>query len=171
MLPEQTVVAPDGAAAQQLVPQRVLAQLMSQAELEHVALPLAGTGHLLPQLEQFKGSLARLTQALPQRVFVPQSTTQAPFSQSCPVEHLLVHEPQYCVEVLRSTSPLQAVQALLVQVWLPVPQLPQLCLSPVMQATHWPVLGRHWAVVPVHVVWLVQAPLLEHSRGVAPTHP
>ena len=172
VLPEQTVVAPDGAAAQQLVPQRVLVQLMSQADDAHTPLPLdAGGGHTLPQVEQFYASLVRLTQAVPQRVFVPQSTTQALFSQSCPVAHLVLHEPQYCVLVLRSTAPVQVPQALLLQVWLPVLQLPQLCVAPFMQATQRPELGKHWGVAPVQVVWLVQAPLVEQRRGVAPTQP
>jgi len=67
---------------------------MSQADDAHTALPLVGTGHFMPQAEQFDASLVRSTQAVPQRVFVPQSTTQAPFSHSCPVEHLVPHEPQ-----------------------------------------------------------------------------
>lgn len=81
------------------------------------------------------------------------------------------HEPQFCVLVLRSTAPLQVPQALLAQVWLPLLQLPQFCVAPFRQATHWPELARHWGVLPEQVVWLVQAPLLEQSRGVAPTQP
>jgi hypothetical protein len=83
LLPEQPAVAPAGVAAQQLVPQRVFEQAMSQPEAVHTALPLdAGGLHLVPQAKQFDVSVARLTQAVPQRVLVPQSTTHAPFSQS-----------------------------------------------------------------------------------------
>ena len=82
VLLEQLVCASCGAAAQQLVPQRVLLQLMSQPEEPHTAVPLeAGGVHLVPQLLQFCVSVARFTQAVPQRV-VPgmplQSITQAP---------------------------------------------------------------------------------------------
>lgn len=79
--------------------------------------------------------------------------------------------PQYCVEVLRSTAPRQLPQALLLQVCVPVLQLPQLRVLLPEQATHCPVLGRHSGVLPVQLVWFVQAPLAEHRRGVAPTHP
>jgi len=82
VLPEQPADEPVGVGPQQLVPQRVFVQLMSQPVAAHTAVPLAGTLHLLPQVRQFNGSVARLTQELVQRVLVPQSTTQAPFSQS-----------------------------------------------------------------------------------------
>ena len=83
VLPEQPAVEPGGAVAQQLVPQRILVQLMSQPVAVHTALPLAAGGsHLVPHARQFCVSVARLTQALLQRVLFPQSTTQEPFSQS-----------------------------------------------------------------------------------------
>jgi len=50
-------------------------------------------------------------------------------------------------------------------------QLPQLRVAVPKHATHFPVLGKHSGVVPVQPVWLVQAPLAEHRRGVAPTQP
>ena len=86
--------------------------------------------------------------------------------------HIVVQLPQYCLEVLRSTAPTQPPQALLLQVWVPVLQLPQLRVAPFRQATHVPVLGKHSGVaVPVQLVWFVQLPLAEHRRGVPPTQP
>lgn len=172
VLPEQPAVEPLGVAVQQLVPQRVFVQLMSQPVAVHTALPLAAGGlHLVPHIRQFDVSVARLTQLVPQRVLVPQSTTQDPFSQSWLAEHEVVQLPQYCLEVLRSTAPTQAPQALLLQVCVPVLQLPQLRVAVPKHATHWPVLGKHSGVVPVQLVWFVHAPLVEHRRGVAPTQP
>jgi hypothetical protein len=61
VLPEQLAAARAGVASQQLVPQRVLVQLMSQPELVQTALPFAAGGlHLLPQLKQFDVSVDRL---------------------------------------------------------------------------------------------------------------
>ena len=83
LLPEQPAVAPAGVGPQQLVPQRVLEQLISQPDAVHTALPLeAGGLHLVPQARQFDVSVARLTQAPPHRVFVPQSIRHEPFSQT-----------------------------------------------------------------------------------------
>jgi hypothetical protein len=64
----------------------------------------------------------------------------------------------------------QVPQALLLHVCVPVLQLPQLRVAPSKQATHWPVLGRHWGVLPEQLFWFVQTPSLEHKRGVEPTH-
>lgn len=82
VLVEQLAWASAGVAAQQLVPQRVSLQLMSQPDEPHTAEPFeAGGLHLVPQLLQFDVSVARFTQEVPQRV-VPgmplQSITQAP---------------------------------------------------------------------------------------------
>jgi hypothetical protein len=83
VLPEQPGVEPVGPVPQQLVPQRVLVQLMSQPVVLHTAVPLdAGGSHLLLQVKQFDRSVAKLTQVLPQRDSAPQFTTQLPFSQS-----------------------------------------------------------------------------------------
>jgi hypothetical protein len=80
--PEQPAVERAGVASQQLVPQRVFVQLMSQVELEHTAVPLAGGGlHRFPQFPQFEGSFVRFTHVVPQRLRVPQLTTHEPFSQ------------------------------------------------------------------------------------------
>lgn len=69
VFPEQLAVERAGVASQQLVPQRVLLQLMSQPEPPQTALPLAAGGlHLLPQLKQFEVSVDRLTHEVPQRV-------------------------------------------------------------------------------------------------------
>lgn len=171
VFPEQPAVERAGAASQQLVPQRVLVQLMSQPEPVQTALPLAEGGlHLVPQLRQFEVSVARFTQELPQRVLLPQSTTQVPFSHSWLAEQDVLQEPQYCDEVFRSTAPLQLPHWLLLHVCVPVLQLPQLRESPVVHATHWPELGRHTGVLPEQLVWFVQLPSVPHRRGVTPTH-
>jgi hypothetical protein len=83
VFPEQPALERAGVAPQQLVPQRVLVQLMSQPEAPHTALPFEDGGlQRLPQLKQFDVSVARLTQVLPQRVWpLPQLTRQAPASQ------------------------------------------------------------------------------------------
>jgi len=83
LLPEQPAVARAGVAPQQLEPQRVLLQLMSQPVLVHTAVPLAAGGlHFVPQLKQFDVSVDRFTQEVPQRPSVPQSVTQAPLWQT-----------------------------------------------------------------------------------------
>ena len=83
LLPEQPAVAPVGVAAQQLVPQRVLLQLISQPVWVHTAVPLELGGlHLVPQLKQFDVSVARLTQEDPHRLKLPQSATQLPLWQT-----------------------------------------------------------------------------------------
>jgi hypothetical protein len=82
LFPEQPAVARTGVASQQLVPQRVFVQLMSHIEEAHTAEPLAGGAvHRFPQFPQFEVSFVRFTHVLPQRVRVPQLTTQEPFSQ------------------------------------------------------------------------------------------
>jgi hypothetical protein len=126
VFPEQPAVEPEGVAPQQLVPQRVFVQLMSQPELPHTAVPFdAGGLHLVPQALQFEVSVARFTHELPQRVWLPQSTTQLPFSQSWLAEQEVLQEPQYCFDVLRSTAPEQVPHVLPLQVCVPVLQLPQ----------------------------------------------
>lgn len=83
VLPEQPALERTGVASQQVVPQRVLLQLMSQPELAQTALPFAAGGlQRLPQLKQFEVSVDRFTQAVPQRLRLPQSTTQVPDSQT-----------------------------------------------------------------------------------------
>ena len=83
VLPEQAVWAPVGVAAQQLLPQRELLQLMSQPLALHTAEPLeAGGLHLLPQPKQFAGSVDTFVQVEPHSVWLPQSLTQAPPWQS-----------------------------------------------------------------------------------------
>jgi hypothetical protein len=82
---EQPAVARAGVASQQLVPQRVLLQLMSQPELVHTAVPFdAGGLQRLPHSRQFDVSVATLTHAVPQRVRVPQSTTHLLLSHTWP---------------------------------------------------------------------------------------
>jgi hypothetical protein len=125
VLPEQLTCAPEGAAAQQLLPQRVLLQVMSQLLAVHTAEPLeAGGVHFMPQAEQFDGSVAKLVQFEPQSVWLPQSLTQVPPWQSCPLAHEFEQEPQYCLEVCRSTAPPQVPHALFTQACVPVLQLP-----------------------------------------------
>jgi len=153
VLPEQPAWAPLGVAPQQLVPQRVLLQLMSQPLALHTAEPLeAGPVHLLPQPKQFKGSADTFVHVEPHSVWLPQSLTQAPLWQSWPLVHEVVHEPQYCLDVCRSTAPVQLPQALFVQVCVPVLQLPQLRVLPFWHATHRPVLARHSGVAPEQAV-------------------
>ena len=82
LFPEQPAVERGGVASQQLVPQRVFVQLMSQVEALHTAEPFAGGAvHRVPHIPQFDVSFVRFTHVLPQRVKVPQLTTQEPFSQ------------------------------------------------------------------------------------------
>jgi hypothetical protein len=69
VLPEQPAVARAGAGGQQLVPQRLFEQLMSQPEAVQTAAPsLAGGVQRLPQLKQFDVSVERFTQLVPHRV-------------------------------------------------------------------------------------------------------
>jgi hypothetical protein len=96
----------------------------------------AGGAHWLPQLTQFAVTVDRLTQALPQRLRLPQSTTQVPDSHTSFDEQELLHEPQYCSDVWRSTAPVQLPHWLPEQAWLPLLQLPQLRDAPAKQATH-----------------------------------
>ena len=171
VLLEQPAVERAGVASQQVEPQRVFVHLMSHPELVQTAEPFdAGGLQRVPQLRQFDVSLARLTHEVPQRVRLPQSTTQAPFSHTWLAVHDVVHEPQYCSDVFRSTAPVQLLHWLLLQVWLPVLQLPQGREAPFRQATHWPELGRHSGVLPLQLVWFDQVPSVKHERGVAPTH-
>ena len=150
---EQPAVERAGVASQQVDPQRVLVQLMSQPELVQTAEPLAAGGlHLVPQLRQFDVSVARFTQDVPQRVWLPQSTTQLPFSHTWLAVQEVLQEPQYCFEVWRSTAPEQVPHWLLLQDCVPVLQLPQLRESPLVQATHAPVLDRQTGVLPVQPV-------------------
>jgi hypothetical protein len=58
---------------------------------------------------------------------------------------------------------------LLLQLWVPLLQLPQLCDAPFKQATHCPVLARHSGMLPEQLGWFTHDPSLEHERGVAPT--
>jgi hypothetical protein len=69
-------------------------------------------------------------------------------------------------------APAQPLQALPVQVWVPVLQLPQLRVPVPKQPTHVPVAGRHSGVLPVQDgVWFIHAPAAVHKRGVVPRHP
>jgi hypothetical protein len=83
VFPEQPAVARAGVAPQQLEPQRVFVQLMSQPDVVHTAEPFAGGGvQRVPQARQFEVSVDRFTQLLPQRVRFPQLMRQLPPSHT-----------------------------------------------------------------------------------------
>ena len=76
----------------------------------------------------------------------------------------MAHDPQYCLELFKSTAPLHVPHWLFAHVCVPVLQLPQLRVAPFWHGTQSPVLARHSGVAPEQALSATHVPPW-HSSG------